>query len=73
MDKITEEDLKIAYEEYKVLCTIIDSGSYTSFDLDMVDLLHVWITAAEKALGLSKTNMTSSVWDKKQDGTKDGT
>lgn len=72
MDKITEEDLKIAYEEYKVLCERIDSGTYTSFDLDMVDLLYVWITAAEKALGI-KTNMTSSVWDKKQDGTKDGT
>lgn len=69
MDKITEEDLKIAYEEYKVLCTIIDSGTYTSFDLDMVDLLYVWIITAEKALGISKTNMTSSVWDKKQDGT----
>ena len=68
MDKITEEELKIAYDEYKLLCARIESGNYTSFDLDMVDLLHVWITAVENALHGPKTNPDSSIPYPKQDG-----
>ena len=48
----------MAYAEYDVLVNRIKSGSYTSFDLDMFDLIQTWITAAENALRISK-NTTS--------------
>lgn len=67
MEKVTEQELKIAYDEYKFLCERIHSGNYSSFDLDMVDLLHVWITAVENALQ-QKTNTDSPNTIPKQDG-----
>jgi len=52
------DQLKKAYEEYDILCNRVKSGTYTSFDLDMLDLIQTWITAAENALHISK-NTTS--------------
>jgi len=57
------DQLKMAYEEYDILVNRVKSGTYTSFDLDMLDLIQTWITAAENALRISK-NTTS---EKKQD------
>jgi len=48
------DQLKMAYEEYEILVNRIKSGTYTSFDLDMLDLIQTWITAAENALRISK-------------------
>jgi hypothetical protein len=66
------EELKIAREEYAILCNRIRSGSYDSFDLDMIDLIYTWIVAAENTLKLSKTNVSAPVPETKQDGTHDG-
>lgn len=66
------EDLKIAREEYAILCNRIRSGSYNSFDLDMIDLIYTWIVAAENTLKVSKTNISSPVSETKQDGTQGG-
>jgi len=63
MDELTK-----AYEEYDILYNRIKSGSYSSFDLDMIDLIQTWITAAENALRISKTNISVPVSETKQDG-----
>ena len=62
------DQLKKAYEEYDILCNRVKSGTYTSFDLDMLDLIQTWITAAENALRISKTNISVPVSKTKQDG-----
>jgi len=66
------DQLKKAYEEYDILCNRVKSGTYTSFDLDMLDLIQTWITAAENALRISKTNISAPVSKTKQDGTHHG-
>lgn len=48
------DELKMAYAEYDILVNRVKSGIYTSFDLDMLDLIQTWITAAENALRISK-------------------
>jgi hypothetical protein len=66
------DQLKKAYEEHDILCKRVKSGTYTSFDLDMLDLIHTWITAAENALRISKTNISAPVLKTEQDGTHHG-
>jgi hypothetical protein len=62
------DQLKMAYAEYEILVNRVKSGMYTSFDLDMLDLIQTWITAAENALRISKTNISVPVSKTKQDG-----